>query len=288
MAPFFKALVVCPTWKRPNCIKKWLYQIAKTTDLNQYAVAVINNGGDAETRRIVSDYLGSYRGVCYLETNRNVGIPAALNLGIQNFSESEQFLVTTEDDAFIFTPGWLDKLIAIHKNNPQIGLILTEHYQDRILEQTVIENPRVAERITYVDENVLGQVKFFNRNFKDQFGYFREDYGLYGFEDSDMCYRVHFAGLQIATVSKSIVNCCHGRVDEEGKFLAPIGDKIPDGGIEKQIENGLADENTLPKGHAKLMRFRHLYAKSKNLTKLEYPASSDAFVTVRTYQRYYE
>lgn len=119
-----KTYVIIVTYKGlyNNWIEKCLGSLA-TSDM-PLEVVVVDNASPDDT---VSYIKTSHPKVTLIESKENLGFGKANNLGIRKAIEDKaDFVFLLNQDAYIF-PDTVSKLVAVHKNNPQFGIVSPVH-----------------------------------------------------------------------------------------------------------------------------------------------------------------
>ena len=273
-----KALVLCPTWNRPYCAKRWLKNMFEECSTSEIAnITLLNDGGFPETQKVADDYILKDN-FFYLEVSKSLGIPSMHNLAIKNFYKEGQYLVICEDDNYFYTPAWLQIVINEMEKDKTIGVIVREvdHYGE-----TKPENIDI-QKIKEVDEDALGVFKVISPEAVESMGFMRNIYGRYGHEDHDFIYRIFYSGFKICQISKQAVKCIHGKVDENGEFYSYHNPPEWDS-YSRLVKMGLAEEDDIHHKYHKLMANKEIYKykhrKGESL-KEKYFDDNEKFVTI--------
>lgn len=111
--------------------------------------------------------------------DHNMGVAVAMNTGLAD--EPWNYAVKLDNDMVIEDDSWLQSLIAVDERYPAIGTVGYDIY----------ENTRFGEHGFCGGSTLLITREAFKR-----VGFFCEEYGLYGEEDSDFGLRVRLSGLK--------------------------------------------------------------------------------------------
>lgn len=159
-----------------------------------YVVHVVDNASNDGTQ----DYLchlarQDSRIICiFLDSNRGVSVAANLAWAAIN----TPYYVKLDNDMLILKPDWLDLLLGMSQRNPEIGMV---GYQCCGWHKT--EQLMLASGDIFIDSDCCGGAcVLIPRTIHERFGFWNEDYGIYGFEDLDYGGRVLCGGLSIGYV----------------------------------------------------------------------------------------
>lgn len=124
---------------------------------------------------------------------KNAGVAIASNLAWG--AVDAPYYIKLDNDVEILRNDWLETLINIAESNAKAGTV--GYY---------IENSRPessAKAPSFVVDRCVGSCILIPKRTHDVLGFWSEDYGIYGIEDSDFSTRVTLAGLQNHYVSFS-------------------------------------------------------------------------------------
>lgn len=175
-----------------------------------YELFLVDNGSSDGT----ADFLLKTTGRKPLRLERNVGVAAGRNKGALEALKdpSVKYICFLDNDTRI-TPGWLSEMVSVLEDHPEIGLLgplaaaangaqnVSGQYPKMGTEAICKKLDERKDRIIKVKEidrfcmlirtNVLGSI-----------GLFDESFGLYGYEDYDLCARVRAAGHDVAIANR--------------------------------------------------------------------------------------
>lgn len=124
---------------------------------------------------------------------RNMGVAVAANLGWA--AVQAPYYVKLDNDVEVLRPDWLTTLLQIAQSDPDIGCV--GYYIDG----TWPDVPEGAASIAV--EYSVGSCILIPQATHELLGFWNEDYGLYGIEDSDFSSRLKAAGLKNLYVANS-------------------------------------------------------------------------------------
>ena len=155
----------------------------------------------------------------------NVGVAVASNLGWA--AVNAPYYVKLDNDVVVLRHDWLETLIDIAESQPGTG---TAGYY---IEATRPES--LAGEASFTVSTCVGSCILIPQATHERLGFWNEDYGIYGIEDSDFSTRVTTAGLANRYVAYSERFICHSH-------SLYAGDQAHDDDVRKT--RGLTDEHT--------------------------------------------
>lgn len=230
MKPTPKISIAAVTYRSAEDTKAFLKSVAETTT-EPYEVVIVNNGADPETL----DYLSSLSGaVTVLHNPVNLGIGHAMNQAMR--ACRADYIVRSDSDVIIREPGWSQKMRALLDKHPAevgaVGTAITGGVQftgskytetDLICSCFMMIHRRacesIAQRAKDAASKILPRISEFIHQKTGHEGYEGQisdaymtakwllkpdgfwDSGwasLWGFDDFDYSYALHWARLRLA------------------------------------------------------------------------------------------
>jgi len=174
---------------------------------SSYSISLVDNGSNDGT----FEYLRGIRGKNPIKFNVNLGVARAKNAGARDAlgNPSVKYLCFLDNDTRV-TEGWLDRMVDILEKNPKIAMVgplsnnadgpQNLHAQpnpDKTLEQ------RDPEHILV--DSINGFCMLVSADAIRKVGLFDESFGIYGFEEKDLCQRMRNSGYEIAIANRAYV-----------------------------------------------------------------------------------
>lgn len=157
-------------------------------------VTVVDNASKDGSREYLQDIAARHEAVRLHRFERNMGVAVAANYGWAD-ADADYFM-KLDNDIEILRPDWLEKLLAVMDANPCLGLAGYCHCAWH--ERTPVRLPSGHEFLESPGCN--GACILIPRHIHAEFGFWNEDYGLYGYEDLDYNVRVLHRGYRIGYV----------------------------------------------------------------------------------------
>ena len=131
--------------------------------------------------------------------NKNYGVSCACNTGFR-LIEADLY-IKIDNDIIITRDDWLKQLLAV-LNSVKFPSVLGHYYKNNIADGEKTIAIDVNRCKVYQNVNVLPGFCFVIPKFVlDNIGFFCEDYGVYGEEDTDYCFRLKIAGIPMHAVN---------------------------------------------------------------------------------------
>lgn len=164
-----------------NCINA-----LKNTAFDGWHLTVVdNNSVDGSVESLKSLYAAGVIDTLLL-CKRNMGVAVAANLGWD--AVPAQYYVKLDNDVEVLRADWLTTLLTTAQSGPDIGCV--GYYIDDAW-------PGVPEgAASFAVEYSVGSCILIPQSTHERLGFWNEDYGLYGIEDSDFSSRLKAAGLK--------------------------------------------------------------------------------------------
>jgi GT2 family glycosyltransferase len=158
----------------------------------EYTLTVIdNNSSDGSRDYLVSSFEAGAIDRLFL-CKYNVGVSVAANLGWAAVDAS--YYVKLDNDVELLRSDWLSNLIELSNRAPGTGTMgyYIEAQRAESAHGPFFDVPRS-----------VGSCILISREVHERIGFWNEDYGLYGIEDSDFGTRIAVAGLKNRYVAHS-------------------------------------------------------------------------------------
>lgn len=198
--------VLTVTFNRLDYTRKTIDGLVATMAFPHGILVVDNASTDGSREYLLEQYRnGVVRKVLLLD--RNVGLARGINIGWRHETGSD-FLLKLDNDMVFQRRGWLEAVVEASDRVPQAA-VLGYNVEPRSYPASLHNG--VSLRVK-ADANVGGGCVFLSNRTRDRFGYFCEDYGLYGEEDGDLGLRVRLEGCLNAYMD-----------DEDVAFHLPSG-----------------------------------------------------------------
>jgi GT2 family glycosyltransferase len=176
--------ITLTSYNRLACTKRCLASLAQTAGVSYTLTVVDNNSSDGSREYLASLFEAGEIGRLFL-CKYNAGVSVAANLGWA--SVDAPYYVKLDNDVELLHPEWLSNLIELANLAPDTGSMA--YYIETWRKE--------SEQGTYFDvPRSVGSCMLIPREVHERLGFWNEDYGLYGIEDSDFGTRVTAAGLK--------------------------------------------------------------------------------------------
>lgn len=202
-----KCDIVMPVWNNLSFTKKCVESIFKNTDDVPYALIIIDNASDDETRKYLEGLKTDPR-ICLLRNEVNVGFLKAVNQGMKKSAAPYVCLINNDT---IAAKGWLGEMIKAAESSPRIGLVnpSSNTLGQKLSGDTPIETyaggiknePDLWQEIG----SAIGFCMLIKREVIGKIGLFDEIYGMGNFEDTDYSRRAIKEGYICARACRAYV-----------------------------------------------------------------------------------
>lgn len=172
------------TFNRIDCTRQCIESIISRTR-HPHRLTIIDNGSTDGTQ----DYLRGLHAAGVLADlvllDANMGISPAYNLGWEICDAA--YYMKIDNDVVFLRDDWLETLVGYADTNPDVAMIgFGKSFRE-------IVHSRDANNVLHHVGHVGGCV-LIRRDVHEKIGFWNEDYGLYGEEDSDFGLRARLAG----------------------------------------------------------------------------------------------
>ena len=175
------------TFNRLACTRLCLESIVARTRY-PYVLTIIDNGSTDGTREYLEEvrndprFAGKINRIVFLD--RNMGISPAYNLGWV-LSDAPYYMKIDNDVVFL-RDDWLEVLVRSAETAEDAAMLGFGRNASTV-------RHAADDRLHYVSH--VGGCTLISRNAHEKIGFWNEDYGLYGEEDSDFGLRARLAGF---------------------------------------------------------------------------------------------
>jgi GT2 family glycosyltransferase len=209
--------IILPVYNGQSYVRHCLDSIYHSPVGLSFEVIVVDQNSQDGTREMLRALAATHANFHLLENATNVGFARAINQGAA-IAQGEFLAVANSD--LIFTPGWLDHLVAAMRQAPQLAVVspvtnyvgegpqLDLEAQEVTPETAASYAQRIAGRPglqPVVDRLVFFCVLLRRSVFDFLGGVCDYAFGLGNYEDDDFCLRARMAGFTLATVPGAFV-----------------------------------------------------------------------------------
>ena len=183
--------ITVTSYNRLASTRRCLESLRLTAGIGYTLTVVDNNSRDGSREYLISLYESGAIDRLFL-CKYNVGVSVAANLGWA--AVDTPYYVKLDNDVELLRSDWLNNLIELSIRAPGTGSIgyYIEAQRDESSQGPFFDVPRS-----------VGSCILISREAHERLGFWNEDYGLYGMEDSDFGTRVGAAGLKSRYASHS-------------------------------------------------------------------------------------
>lgn len=171
-----------------------------------YVLTVVDNGSADGTPEYLAQLKmqGIVKNLILLP--ENIGVAKAQNLAWAMEPDARYYL-KYDNDIVMKKPGWLKAMAEVAEKLPELG-VAAYSFEPRTYPLKDIRGVRVRPK----DASLGGACFLVPKNTERMLGYWCEDYGFYGEEDADYCWRVRLSG-----------SVCAYMEDEDAGIHLPAG-----------------------------------------------------------------
>jgi GT2 family glycosyltransferase len=199
--------IIIVVWNQIKVTRRCLESVIRNT-LADYRIILVDNASGEETRNYLDAFYKTHSDkVTLIRNQTNLGFLKAANQGLR---KSEGAYVCLLNNDTVVTKSWLQELISVAENNPQLGIL---NPSSTTLGQKVAlkDIDKYAAKIKryqgeYIEmAQASGFCMFITRRAINEIGVLDESYGMGYFEDTDYSRRAKEVGFRIARVKASYV-----------------------------------------------------------------------------------
>ena len=196
-----KANLVSVTFNRLEFTKQTLPNIRETaSDTIPYYLTVVDNGSTDGTVEYLKELFDNHIIDNLILLKENIGVAKGSNLGWRLFDEVPVY-AKIDNDVLFSRKNWLDDILHILENAPEIGALGYNCETKNIY--SVTSNGKVSYR--FKGGNIGGACHFIPSHIKEVLGYWNENFDKYGEEDADYGIRIMYAGFKNAYMGDETV-----------------------------------------------------------------------------------
>ncbi len=162
-----KISVIIPVFNREKYIARCLRSLLnQSIPRKDYELIVVNDGSNDKTKEILNFFQDAFREeIKIIENERNLGLPASLNIGIN--SSKGKYIVRVDSDDYV-NKNFLLILYLMVTLNANYAAIACDYYlvddEEEILEQTNCDNKPIGCGIIF-ETSHMKSVGLYNENY---------------------------------------------------------------------------------------------------------------------------
>jgi len=214
--------IIIPCFNRLRLVRQTLDSLVENTPRKLYQLIVVDDGSTDGTR----EWLKEQR-IDKLIFQENKGPGGAKNTGVKASGKTEYLYISDSD--MYFKKGWLNALIDIYQQLPEIGILgaLGHPWWPTIGEAYVGGTPgeKAGTRVCFA-EQLPGYSWFMKREIWDKCGPLQEK-TAYGVDDTEFCNKVKALGYKLGRLDEELVLHC-GIKRADGSITYGADDQIKD------------------------------------------------------------
>lgn len=219
-----------------NATKPFINSLYKYTNPDLFELIIVNNNSSDKTKEYLEQIKLKYDNIKVINNAQNLGYAKGNNQGLKAANGEYLFLLNND---VLLTPSWLENMITILDNNPEIGILscMTNYcgnpkqlvpQKEKLTPQNYIDKyPQLLKKNKNIEfvEKVIFFTWAMKRNTFEKIGFLDEDFGLAWFEDDDYTVRVLSSGLKAGIAQNTFIYHNYSQTSknlmdtEEGKNL---------------------------------------------------------------------
>ncbi len=208
--------------------KPFINSLYKYTSESDFELVIVDNNSTDGTCDFLKDLQSKRKNVRVIYNSENLGYSKGNNQGLKIVDESSPYIGLFNND-LLFTPNWLDNVVAEIEKNPRIGLASAR----------INKNKKVMSPDNYLEKykKYLSRFKnsfdenlhtsfccvVFRREVFDKIGFLDENFTPAFYEDDDYCFRSLYAGYLNGYINTAFIyhNHCStsGSIEGRNKLL---------------------------------------------------------------------
>lgn len=161
------------------------------TDLSNVFIHCVDNNSTDGSGEFLADLLRKKKIHKLYLLNKNYGVSPASNLGWSNICTP--FYIKLDNDMFVKKKDWVDRFLKVYSSIPKVAQL--NYFYNHEYKRDDIRGPYEINGVTFflAGGNSGGCVLIGDEAHR-KYGFWCEDYGLYGEEDADYSIRVRKGG----------------------------------------------------------------------------------------------
>ena len=173
------------TFNRASTVEKAITQNMATAQYEWDEMVWVDNGSTEDNRCAINKVVSCSPSLTKVLNYKNLGVDVGYNRAIA-LSKSDWILITGCDR--LMFDGWLSKIAKILSENPNVKVLsIYSNHIEKLPER--VRGP-IFEMSGYkVCKAMPFGARIFHRDLLKKAGYFREDFGLYGYSDIEFAER---------------------------------------------------------------------------------------------------
>lgn len=173
------------TFNRASTVEKAITQNMHSSQYDWDELIWVDNGSTEDNRLAIDSLFDETMNVTKVFNPKNLGVDVGYNRAMA-LSKSDWILITGCDR--LMFDGWLSKMVKVLSENPKVKVLsIYSHPIEKLSER---KRGEVHERSSFkVCSAMPFGARIFHRDLLKAAGYFREDFGLYGYSDVEFAER---------------------------------------------------------------------------------------------------
>ena len=199
--------IILPTCGQIGFIRDCIESLIRTTKY-PYRLIVIDNGRVEEASRYLKDMSTSGKlDMVLVKPEENLGWIKSINHGLELSKDSEY--VSFQNDDTVFTDGWLEEVVSVFENDPEIGIVNPEWEKPEGV--TDINKYSAELKKKYADKTIdidwcRGHCFLVKREVVDKLGGFDTAYLPVYYDDRDYSLKALEAGYRCVKAKGAFVD----------------------------------------------------------------------------------
>jgi GT2 family glycosyltransferase len=190
---------------RTEYTKATFFSLREFVNPDTTTVVFINNNSCKATYDFLEENCDC-NGFELIHNDNNVGTAEAINIGIYELADADDYVIKMDNDCIMFEHEWADKMRACMESDPSIGVLGLKrkdlpNYPDSGQYPTKLQftSTELGEpwHIIELCDDIIGTCHMYSPKLREKVGYLYQP-GSYGFDDNLMCRRSILAGFRNA------------------------------------------------------------------------------------------
>ena len=157
----------------------------KNSNRNEYEIIIVSNGQSDDVNKFLLSKSKEYDNFKVLIFDKPLGYSRAINIGVSN--SSGEYLVLYNDDLYVYTDDWLDRMFDMFSEDERIGATGINLYWSLVKSEEYFGMFHAFVFIAFT-------LVMLKRKVFEELGGLDESYLYAGVEDVDFCYRMILRG----------------------------------------------------------------------------------------------